>query len=163
MQIRFIALAFAFASTPAWAIYKCTVNGTVAFQEQPCADAKTQAQIRTQYEAEKIGSEPAVKSATLEEKASALETERLRHETEYALRDKRAQLTNFRAQCDAEVRAIAARRGGFNDNIAGAMRGQAEATAAAAHATQCSNQAKTLEDEVNDLRRQCTAQKCKPI
>jgi len=156
--MRYLILLMLFAASPSWAIFKCTVDGKTAFQDAPCAGGQA---IKPLYEPEKIGAAPP--RAIVPQSGESLEQERLRHETEYALRDKQVQLNNFRAKCDAEVKAIAANRRGFNDNVAGAMRGQAEAAAAQAYATNCATQSRTIEADLEDLRRQCAAQGCKPL
>jgi hypothetical protein len=86
----------------------------------------------------------------------------MRTEAEYALRDKTVQLANFRSRCDAEIRAMSANRYGWNNNLAGATRSQAEATAASAHATNCDTQTRQLENELDALRRQCYERACRP-
>lgn len=162
-----LALAAVLVASPSWAMFKCVVDGKTSFQEQPCAAGQAQTKLTPQYAPSPAAAPiPVDRPTALEATQDALaklEQERLRHETEYALRDKRAELDRFRARCDAEVRAIAARRNGFNDNVAGAMRGQAEAAAAGAFATNCQTQARALESEVEDLRRQCTERRCTPL
>lgn len=147
------------AAQPSWALYKCVENGKTSFQEAPCAAAQSQTVLKPAYAPEAAPATPAAKSRT-EQAAEGLEQERLRRESEYAVRDKRAELARFRDKCAGEVRAIADNRFGWNNNLAGATRSQAEAQAAQAHAAMCDTQARQIEGELNDLRSQCLARKC---
>lgn len=146
------------AAQPSWALYKCVEGGKTSFQETPCAGAQGQTVLRPTY-APEAAPAPGAKSRT-EQAAEGLEQERLRHESEYAVRDKRAELVRFREKCAADVRAINDNRFGWNNNLAGATRSQAEAQAAQAHAAMCNTQAQQIEGELNDLRSQCLARKC---
>lgn len=161
----FVLAAIAIAAMPSWAVFKCTVDGRTSFQEQPCADARGQTSVRTQYEADKIGAAPAAVAprASLQQQSAIAEKERLAIDMAYRVRDKQVQLRDYRLQCDTQVRALADNRKGFNDNVAGATRANAESNAATAHATNCGVQAQALQSELDDLRRQCTAMGCKPL
>lgn len=165
-----LPLALAMAASPAWAIFKCTVDGKTSFQEQPCSDARGQTAIKALYEAPRLGGPTANGAPTAAvapapvapaKPSETLEQERLRHEAEYALRDKKVEFNNFQQRCTREVDAIAARRQGFNDNVAGAMRAQAEASAATARATTCNTQVQSLQSQVDALQRKCDALGCK--
>lgn len=147
------------AAQPSWALYKCVENGKTSFQETQCAGTQGQTVLKPAYVPEAARVEPGAKSRT-EVAAEALEQERLRRESEYAVRDKRAELARFRDKCAAEVRAINDNRFGWNNNLAGATRSQAEAQAAQAQAALCTSQAQQIEGELNDLRSQCLARKC---
>jgi len=160
MRILLAAIVLV-ASQPSWALYKCvSAAGPTSFQELPCEGAKTSTTIKAAIEPEKLGTAPARPS--LVDQSKELESERLRRGTEFALRDRRAQLASHQARCDNRVRDIAANRLGFNNNLAGATRSQAEATAASAHATNCDTQSRQIEGEIAELQRQCAAQKCDP-
>ncbi|VTU16498.1 hypothetical protein SRS16CHR_01791 [Variovorax sp. SRS16] len=154
MKVKYLAIVLVVASSPAWAIYKCTVEGHTSFQEQPCADARTQKDVHVQYEAPKLGSAP--DAPRVQDNVAALEKERMRHEAEYALRDKQAALTNFQRRCAQEVDAIAEGRNEVNS-----FRAQAEASAATARATSCNTQVQALQSQVDALQRKCDGMGCK--
>lgn len=161
-----VLAALVILSTPSWAVFKCTVDGRTSFQEQPCADARGQTAVRTQYEADKIGATPAAAAAprpTVQQQVATLEKERLATDMAQKVSAKQDQLTSYRLRCDAQVRAIANNRQGFRDNLTGATLANAEANAATAHATNCATQTQALQSELDDLRRQCTAMGCKPL
>ena len=167
MRLELLALTFALVSTPSWAIFKCTVDGKTSFQEQPCENVKAQTKVHEQYRPESLGTAPSpdstqYKQKTHQELLAAYEAERLRNDATFALNNKRAEVANQRAQCAADVKALSDNRYGWNNNLAGAMRSQSEATAASARATSCDTQGRQLEAELEDLRRQCAARGCKP-
>lgn len=163
--MNYLLIALALISTPSWALYKCVADGKTSFQELPCERAQGQTSITPQYAPLGLSAAPEVstRARTPQESVAALEKDRLRTETEYALRDKTERLSNHRARCDAEVRALSANRNGWNNNLAGATRSQAEATAASAHATNCDTQARQIEAEIGELRRECVVRACRPI
>lgn len=160
MKTFAIPLLLALAASPSWALYKCVAGGKTTFQEQPC-DGGQQTNIKPMYDAAPINANAPTKSTV--QSASELEQERKGFEASYRLRDRLNDLDNERRRCEAEVRAVAARRGAYNDNLAGAMRGQAEAAAAGALATSCDTRVRSVEADVQELRRQCTELKCKPV
>lgn len=155
--MRYLILIALMLTSPAWAIYKCTVDGKTSFQEQPCAAGNKQTEIA-------VNAPPPMSAAgdtRVQDAAAGLEKERLRHEAEYALRDKQNDLDNMQQRCARVVAAISANRDGFNNNLAGATRAQAEAQAAQAQATSCNTAVQALQAQVDTLQRRCDTMGCK--
>lgn len=163
MRSTYLLLALALTASPSWALFKCVADGKTSFQEHPCERASGQTSIKAQYAPAAFNATPdsTPRARTPQELVAIMELERLRNEAEYALRDRNVRLSNHRAQCDADVRALAANRNGWNNNLAGATRSQAEATAASAHATNCDTQARQIEAEIVELRRVCAERACR--
>jgi Domain of unknown function (DUF4124) len=156
-MLRTLVLFLALLSSPAWAIYKCAVDGKTTFQDGPCADARTQTKITPMVAPPPPADAP--QRPSIAEQNRVYENERLARD----IQARQNRLANFRAHCSNEVQAIAANRFRYNDNLTGAMLGQGDAAAAQARATDCNTQAQGMQSEIDDLRRLCAERGCHPL
>jgi hypothetical protein len=129
MKIHYVALTLALSTSPAWALNKRVDNGKTSFQERPCA-AGQQTTLTPQYEPAPITMRE--RRPVQEEVAAEMEHDRLRRTAETTLVARQNDLYAFRQRYSAQVAEIASRRYGYNNNLAGAIADQSQATAAAA-------------------------------
>lgn len=155
-----IIVLLVLAAQPSWALYKCSGNGSVSFQEQPCKASETQSEIETLASPPAAPALPDTGRPSLQQQLDTAEADRLRRDAGYDLRDKKVQLANHQHACDAQQRAILSNRTRANNNLAGAMYEQSVATEANAAATRCDTRARELQAEVDEAGRLCTARRC---
>lgn len=150
-------------AAPASAMYKCVLNGKTTFQEQACVDGAKETIIKsTQKDTEPDAaptSAPTV--ATDQEKLDVLESDRLRRETAYALRDKTVEFTNQQVLCERTFGVVYSRSGDAARTISGATYPQFpnDPTNNAA-AARCIARTSELQQQLGVLRAQCATRKC---
>ncbi|MDM0106026.1 hypothetical protein QTH97_13870 [Variovorax sp. J22R24] len=153
------------AGMPAFAMFKCIADGKTTFQELPCTAGARQTEIRSQYEAQEPEMAPTVAAPSTptsdQLKLDSMESERLRREAAYALRDKLAEFTRYQASCERDHGVIFTRNADASRSITSAVYPQnvndASANMAAAR---CIAKVNELQQQLGALRLQCAARKC---
>lgn len=154
---------------PASALYKCMLDGKTGFQELPCAPGARQTIIRSAQEAAEAEPPPPTISVnpipapptTDQDKLDVMESERLRRDAAYALRDKVNELANQQTFCERNFGVIFSRNADANRTISGAVYPQnVNDSAANAAAVRCISKANELQRQLGALRLQCETRKC---
>lgn len=167
---HWLLLQLLLASMPAQAMYRCVADKKTTFQEQPCQPGAVQSVIRTQAaEAPPESAVAPVPTAAAsaatgsadQEKLDVLESERLRRDAAYVLRDKLAQLANQQASCERNF-GVSFSRGGPNGSINGAVFQQSTLGETNAAASRCIARTNAIQQEVGVARAQCAARNCQP-
>lgn len=162
-----LLLPLLLAAVPAQALYKCVADKKTTFQEQPCLPGAAQTVIRTpsmeppaeEAAAPVPSAAPAATGATDQEKLDVMESERLRRDAAYVLRDKLAQLANQQASCERNF-GVNFSRGGPNGSITGAVFQQSTLGETNAAASRCIARTNAIQQEVGAARAQCVLRGC---
>ena len=153
-----VLLPLILIGAPAQALYKCVVDKATSFQEQACPMGALQTVIRTPA-AGTPDEKPAAADLTDQEKLDVMESERLRRDATYLLRDKLAQLANQQALCERNF-GVSFSRGGPNGSITGAVYPQSTMGETNAAAARCIARTNAIQQEVGAARAQCLARGC---
>lgn len=165
---RWILLPLLLPAMPTQAMYKCVADKKTTFQEQPCQPGAAQTVIRSpspEAPAEAaatpvpMAAASAAAGPTDQEKLDVLESERLRRDAAYVLRDKLTQLANQQASCERNF-GVSFSRGGPNGSITGAVFQQSTLGETNAAASRCIARTNAIQQEVGAARAQCVLRGC---
>lgn len=156
-----LAIVAMLLTAPAIGMYKCVMGGHTSFQEQECPSGAAQTSIRSAPVTEGLAP-PAVPAPQLtdEDRLADYERERLRHDAQYALRDKLAQLASQQAYCERSAGVTFSRNSAGTRSITGAVYVQSDSATVNAAAVRCIARINELQQEVGQLRQQCAVRRC---
>lgn len=148
---------------PAAAINKCSgPDGKVVFQDAPCTGKGEKIVVKPA-----AGDAPASTSSSegrmqtesqrLEQQLSRLQIDRRRRDLEIALPNAYSEQASHSAACDAEMRALQAKKTRANNNLAGATWEQSISSEMNAVARRCETRSKTIEANIEATRKECHA------
>lgn len=155
------------AATPAWSINKCVgPDGKVSFQEQPCPGKGGAIEVKP---ASGMAPAPAPASASTPDTPAAPaavtpatkkegvfgETYRRKLDLEtHLISSTRAELNGHLQNCDAQQRALAAKKGQARNNLAGATWEQSISAEMQAVAATCDTRARDLRSRLDGFERE---------
>lgn len=168
---KFLSTAFAAAlvaaASPAWSINKCVgADGKVSFQEQACPGkggaievkpASGMAPAPVQQPAPQGGpAAPAAAASQASKKEGVFgETYRRKLDLEtHLISSTRAELNGHLQSCDAQQRALAAKKGQARNNLAGATWEQSISAEMQAAATTCDTKARDLRSRLEGYEKE---------
>jgi hypothetical protein len=166
--------AFAAFCTPTWAINKCTSpDGKVAFQDAACPGKGEKLEVRpatgtspTSMLTSGVARTPAQAGEGIAKKQT--EADRINALTAASQRDRRkvelnerlvpyakAAIGNELKQCDAQLKALQAKKRSANNNLAGATWEGSISSEMTAIATRCDTRTRDLREEFATLKKEC--------
>lgn len=169
MRITLALVAAFFLPVPASAVNKCIgADGRAVFQDMPCADGRG-GKVEVKPASGEAPVAPAAPAAGAGQgvSASQAEVDRLQAQTDNLRVMSRilslessvipgawGRLNSSKAQCDAEFKALRARKAQANNNLAGATLEQAISSEMAAVATRCDTQSRALTEDLARFRKE---------
>jgi hypothetical protein len=132
--------------------YKCQGNGTVTYQQQPCASGTAKATLaapdavsddaarahRSRFEADNAVRRAAARAKSIDEQIAYNQT----------------RITAYEAMMDAELAALRAKKGQARNNLAGATWEQSISTEMEAVAANYATKIRIAQDEIAALRKE---------
>jgi hypothetical protein len=159
----FIVAGVLLSSGPAWSINKCTgPDGKAVFQDRPCAGAGEKITVRpaSGHDPASVpvtsGAKPMTEAERLNASTAASQRERRRRELETIhVPNAASYIDRQRGLCDAELRALQARKLSAANNLAGATWESSISTEMTAIATRCDSRNRDLRDDLETMRKEC--------
>lgn len=159
MNMKALALvAAALAVSPACAVNKCIgPDGRVAFQDAPCPGKGEAVKVRSASgAAPALAPQSMTEAQRIEAKVKDSQDARRKAELEASfVPGAEAEIERNLAQCDREYRALQAKKGRANNNLAGATWEASISSEMTALATRCDTKNRDLRAEADRLRAEC--------
>lgn len=164
MTIRVALIALTcLAVSPAWAINKCTQpDGSVAFQDAPCAGKGVELTVRPSSGAARVapassdGTQPQTNAERIEGQIAASQKERrLRELTQREVPGAEAAIQRHLSNCKAEQERIERDKFAYVQNLYGKTHAAQKASEMAAAAARCDTQDRELRAVEERLRKEC--------
>lgn len=164
MTIRVALIALTcLAVSPAWAINKCTQpDGSVAFQDAPCAGKGVELTVRPSSGAARVapassdGTQPQTNAERIEGQIAASQKERrLRELTQREVPGAEAAIQQHLANCEAEQARIQRDQFAYVQNLYGKTHAAQKAAEMAASASRCDTRDRELRSVAERLKKEC--------
>lgn len=155
-----IAAALVAAASPAWSINKCVgADGKVSFQEQACPGKGGAIEVKPASGMAPAPVQqpdvPAAASQASKKEGVFGETYRRKLDLEtHLISSTRAELNGHLQSCDAQQRALAAKKGQARNNLAGATWEQSISAEMQAAATTCDTKARDLRSRLEGYEKE---------
>jgi len=145
-------MAIGFALTCQADMYKCQVNGRMAYQQEPCAAGTAKGIVSTP---DTVTDEAARESRSRFESDQAVRTAAARRKTiDEQIAFQQNSILSYEAMMDSELAALRAKKSQARNNLAGATWEQSISTEMEAVAARYATKIRIARDEIEALRKE---------